>query len=132
MARMVRFASPMTVPLVDTDRQHDMRHLLAEVKGLDTASDRADRLIERGLRDRSIGSMTALRKGILYFLVRAMDPVLQTTTLNSLTSYLDAALGSGYGDGGYSVQDVNTVLYVAHQILDNGLESGYTEVIKSE
>jgi hypothetical protein len=120
------------VRVTQTDQLRDMRHLMAEVNRLDLNSERADRLFLRGLRDRLPTQSAHLRRGILLFLARAMDAGSTITTLNSLVSYLDAAAGDGCGERGHTVQQVNTILYMAEQMLDNGLERGYEEGIVSE
>jgi hypothetical protein len=118
------------VRFVDTDRRHNMRHLLDEVKCYDLDSERVEMWIERGLYIRSIKSAD-LRRGVLLILARAMEPVSKTTTLGSLTTFLDAAIRSPYKEVRYSAQDVNLILYTAEQVLDNGVERGYTEVIQT-
>jgi hypothetical protein len=115
------------VQFVDTDRPHDMHHLLDEVKCYDLDSERADMQIERGLHIQSAESAD-LRRGVLLILARAMNPVSKTTTLDSLSNSLDGTMCSPYKEAKYLAQKVNLILYIAEQILDNGVEGGYTEV----
>jgi hypothetical protein len=114
------------VRFLDTNRPHDMHHLLDEVKCSDLESERADMLIERGLYIQ-LAESADLRRGVLLILARAMDPVSKTTTLGSLSNFLDGTMCSPYKEAKYSAQKVNLILYIAEQILDNGVEGGYTK-----
>ena len=111
---------------VEKVEEYSLHHLLDEVKCSDLESERADMLIERGLYIQ-LAESADLRRGVLLILARVMDPVSKTTTSGSLSNFLDGTMCSPYKEAKSSVQKVNLILYIAEQILDNGVEGGYTE-----